>query len=285
MPLVVTACQIAPDVERPGRLEPLESAVRAAVAGGARLVVLPELAASGCCFATAREVAAASEGPDGPTATLLRRLTAELDVVVVCGYAERTDGLPFNSALVADRGEVVGNYRKVHLWDEEVTWFAAADQPPLVVDTRVGRLGVMICYDLEFPEWPRLAAQLGAQVLAVPANWPLKPRPAEQPAIEVAKAQAVAAAYGVHVIVADRCGAERGTDWVGGSLVCDRTGYLIAGPATAPGSLAVPTTVSARLDPATAVTKRLSPHNDALTDRRPELYREPTRVARRASPA
>lgn len=281
MSLVVSACQIAPDVERPPRVEPLEAAVRDAADAGAGLVVLPELAASGSCFRSPEEAAAASEDQDGATATLLRRLTAELGVVVVCGYAERAQGRPFNSAMVVDRGDVVGNYRKVHLWGEEADFFAAAAEPPLVVQTSVGRLGVMVCYDLEFPEWPRMAAQAGAEILTVPANWPLYPRPAGQFAIEVAKAQAAAAAYGVHVVVADRCGVERGTDWVGGSLICANTGYLLSGPATVPGERAVPAVLTARIEPSAAISKTLGPYNDAFGDRRPELYLEGLRAGSR----
>jgi hypothetical protein len=76
----------------------------------------------------------------------------------------------------------------------------------------------------------------------------------------------------VHVVVADRCGRERGVDWVGGSLVCASTGYLLAGPATAPDAVATRAVLTAQLDPAAARDKSLGPRNDALGDRRPGLY-------------
>ena len=68
-------------------------------------------------------------------------------------------------------------YRKAHLWDGERFMFAAGAGAPPVVDTRLGRVATMICYDLEFPEWVRLPALHGAQLLSAPVNWPAHPTP------------------------------------------------------------------------------------------------------------
>ncbi len=86
------------------------------------------------------------------------------------------------------------------------------------------------------------------------------------------KAQAAAGTYRVHVVVADRCGAERGVDWTGGSLICGADGYLRAGPATVPGEVARPAVLVADVDPAIARDKSLGLYNDTVTDRRPDLY-------------
>jgi predicted amidohydrolase len=268
----VAAVQVSADVDGPRDEAALVTAVRGAAEAGAELVVLPELALSGSCFADADEALSRAEAADGPTVALVRALSAELGIVVVAGFPLAADQATYNCAVIADRGAVLGVYRKVHLWDGEHRGFVPGSGPPLVVDTHLGRVGVMVCYDLEFPEWGRMAVQAGAQLLAVPVNWPLLPRPEGVPAIEVAKAQAVAAAYGVHVVVADRCGTERGVDWVGGSLVCDRTGYLLAGPATAPGETAAPTMVLADVDLPSADDKQVSAFNNLLSDRRPDLY-------------
>lgn len=270
--VTVAAVQLSADVDGPRDEAALAAAVAEAANAGARLVVLPELALAGSCFADADEARSRAEPADGPTVGLLRQLSRELDIVVVAGFPLAAETSTHNAAVIVDRGDVLGIYRKVHLWDGERRGFTPGSEPPLVVDTHLGRVGVMVCYDLEFPEWARMAAQAGAQLLAVPVNWPLLPRPDGVPAIEVAKAQAVAAAYGVHVVVADRCGLERGVSWVGGSLVCDRTGYLLAGPATAPGETATPTTVLADVDLAAADDKQVSEVNHLLGDRRPDLY-------------
>lgn len=273
--VTVAAVQVSADVDGPRDEAALAAAVGRAADAGARLVVLPELALAGSCFADPDEARSRAEPDDGPTVRLVRRLSRDLGIVLVAGFPLAADGSAYNAAVIADRGEVLGLYRKVHLWGGESRGFVPGSGPPLVVDTQVGRVGVMVCYDLEFPEWGRMAVQSGAQLLAVPVNWPLLPRPDGVPAIEVAKAQAVAAAYGVHVVVADRCGPERGVTWVGGSLVCDRTGYLLAGPATMPGETAAPTMVLADVDLAAADHKQVSDLNHLLGDRRPDLYTEP----------
>ncbi|MCO1653699.1 nitrilase-related carbon-nitrogen hydrolase [Pseudonocardia humida] len=273
--LTVAACQV-PARLGTGDTTELVSAVREAAARGARLVVLPELAVCGYAFADAAEARAAAEPLDGPTVALLRDLSAELGCVLVAGLAERgADGAVHNSAVLVEAGRLRASYRKVHLWGREPELFRAGHEPPPVVETAVGRVALMICYDLEFPEWVRIAAQAGAEVVAVPANWPWLARPDGERPLEVLRAQAAAGAYRVHVVVADRCGPERGVDWIGGSVVCAATGYLLAGPATATGATAARTVLTAELDPAAARDKSLGPHNDALADRRPALYGEP----------
>ncbi|OZM80174.1 nitrilase-related carbon-nitrogen hydrolase [Pseudonocardia sp. MH-G8] len=272
MGVVVAACQIPVHLGS-GDSAPLVAAVREAAGRGARLVVLPELAVCGYVFRDAAEARAAAQDLDGPTVSLLRELSRELGLVLVCGFAELApDGPVHNSAVLVEDGQVRACYRKAHLWDRETQLFRAGDEPPPVVRTALGRVAVMICYDLEFPEWVRLAAEAGAEIVAVPVNWPLLPRPAGEHALEVVKARAAAGTYRVHVVVADRCGRERGVDWVGGSLVCASTGYLLAGPATAPDAVATRAVLTAQLDPAVARDKSLGPFNDARGDRRPDRY-------------
>jgi predicted amidohydrolase len=268
----VAAAQVAADVTRAPTAERLVEAVRAAAAEGADLVVLPELAPSGCCFRDADEAWAAGEPLDGPSVSALRRVSRELPVTVVAGVALREGDLLSNAAVVVQDGDVLGVYRKSHLWSEEKLFFTPADEGPLLVTTRCGVVAVLICYDLEFPELVRIAAEAGADIVTVPANWPVINHPPDQPAIEVVKAQAVAAYYGVYVVVADRCGDERGTRWVGGTSIIAPTGYLLAGPATAPGDRAREAVLWADIDPAAAGDKSLGAYNDRLLDRRELLY-------------
>jgi predicted amidohydrolase len=275
--VVVAVCQIDGVAAREDPAV-IRDAVARAGARGARLVVLPELAACGGVLTTPEQARAAAEPIDGPTVALLAELSTQHACVVVAGLAERGDGTQtHNAAVVLDHGVLLATYRKVHLWGAEKCAFEPGDQPPAVVDTSAGRVGVMVCYDLEFPEWVRLAAEGGADVLAVPVNWPLRAAGDPQRPFEVVKAQAAAVTYRVNVAVADRCGAEAGVDWYGGSLLCDVDGRLLAGPACAVGpdlgdGMARPTVLVAELDLAAARDKRLGPFNDALGDRRPELY-------------
>ncbi len=274
---LVAVCQVDGVAAREDRTV-LSRAVAEAVSRGARLVVLPELAACGGVITTPEQARAAAEPLDGPTVALCADLSAEHACVVVVGLAEAgPGGVVHNTAVVLDRGVLVSAYRKVHLWGLEKHAFEPGSLRPPVVQTSAGRLGVMICYDLEFPEWVRLAAEAGAEVLAVPANWPLRSEGDPQRPFEVVKAQAAAVTYRVGIAVADRCGAEAGVDWYGGSLVCDVDGNLVAGPACGPGADAAagparPTVLTARVDLRAARDKRLGPVNDALGDRRADLY-------------
>lgn len=272
MRMKAAACQIPADVARPVASH-AEAAVREAVATGARLVVLPEQALSGCRFADADEARAAAETLDGPTVSLFRSLSAELDCVLVAGFTEQGAGSQIhNSAVLVDRGEVVDTYRKVHLWGEEARWFTPGDRAPRAVETSVGRVASLICYDLEIPEWVRLAALDGADVIAAPCNWPLLPRPRGERPLEVIRAQASAGTNKVYVVAADRCGIERGQEWIGGSCIVDASGYLLAGPATAEGDPATAVVLTADLDLTVPRDKRLDTFNDAFADRRPDLY-------------
>jgi predicted amidohydrolase len=234
------------------------------------VIVLPELASSGYVFRDRDEAALLAEPLDGPAVSQWGELAADLGVVVVAGLCERgEDGAVFNSAVVLGESGLRAAYRKVHLWDTEKLVFTAGDAaPPVVTVAGQVRLGVLICYDLEFPEWVRVPALAGAQLLCVPTNWPRFPRPAGQRPIEVVRAQAAASVNRMFVAACDRVGAERGVDWVGGSVIVDADGWPLAGPA--PGDDELLLSADCRLGD--AVDKATSDRNDVFADRRTDLY-------------
>ena len=243
-------------------------AIEDAAAAAASLVVLPELSDTGYVMHGPEE--AASLADHEGTLEAWCAAAARLGVVVVGGLCVAGGGGALrNAAAVVDPGGVRALYWKAHLWDAEPDLFAAGGEPPPVVDTAAGRVAVVVCYDLELPEWVRKAAEAGAEILAAPVNWPrvLDPPAGERP-VEVVKAQAAAATNGLWVVVADRCGPERGVDWVGGSVVVDPDGYPVAGPAGG----GEPALLLAEIDPARARDKSLGARNDRFADRRPELY-------------
>ncbi|MFI7384644.1 nitrilase-related carbon-nitrogen hydrolase [Streptomyces sp. NPDC049813] len=248
-----------------------EAAVEAAADAGARVLVLPELANSGYVFADAAEARALAEPVDGPTVTAWSAAARRRGVTLVAGLAELdADGLVRNSAVVIDAtGTLRAVYRKAHLFGTEKDFFVPGDErPPVVAVEGVGRIGVMICYDLEFPEWVRLAALAGTELLCAPVNWPLFPRPAGERPAEAVRVQADAAVNRMYVAACDRVGDERGVRWTGGSLITDPDGFPLAGHTPA----ADPTLLLAACDLDRARDKRLGPHNNVFTDRRPELY-------------
>ena len=271
---VIAVAQLAITVAEPdANRQAAADAVAEAAAAGARLVVLPELCDSGYVFDSAAP-AQEARGLAAPAAgnTTLRhwhQLAGRHRLIIVGGFCELgADGRLYNSAALVDASGTRAVYRKAHLWDNEKLVFTPGDAAPPVVDTEVGRVAVMVCYDLEFPEWARLAALDGADLIAAPVNWPgYTWPPGERPA-EVLKAQAEAALNGVFVAVADRCRTERGVSWISGSLIAGQDGYPLAGPVLADR----PAVLTAACDLPRARDKRVSGHNDLLADRRPELY-------------
>ncbi|MCU1529853.1 MAG: Nitrilase/cyanide hydratase and apolipoprotein N-acyltransferase [Frondihabitans sp.] len=245
------------------------AAIEAAAAAGAALVVLPELCSSGYRFADATEAARAAEPVPGPTTERWAALATGLGVVVVGGVCERDDaGRLRNSVVVVDAAGVRAVYRKLHLWGSERELFVAGDAPAPVVETAVGRIGLAVCYDLWFPEQTRGLALSGAEILAVPANLTDGPRQPGLPHLDVIAAIATAHLNRVHVVLADRCGEERGESWLGAAAVVDASGRLLAGPpAGDDAALAL-----ADVDLAAACDKRWGDHNDLMADRRPDCY-------------
>jgi predicted amidohydrolase len=268
---VVAACQLSLAVGDPdGNLAAAAAAVGSAAAAGAGLVVLPELCDSGYVFTGAAEARAlASPADESPALRHWHDLAARHHIVIVGGFCELgPDGRLYNSAALVDASGVRAVYRKAHLWDAEKLVFTPGGGTPPVVDLPAGRVGVMVCYDLEFPEWVRQAALAGADLIAAPVNWPLAPRPAAERPSEVVKVQAGAAVNGVFIVVADRCGTERGVAWVGGSLIAGPDGYPLAGPVLADE----PALLAADCDLAQARDKHINSRNDLFADRRPGLY-------------
>ncbi|WP_328498658.1 hydrolase [Streptomyces sp. NBC_00414] len=275
-------------------------AVRRALADGADIVVLPELVTSGYVFETAEEARTTAITVEDPFFTELSALLAGTRGVVVLGFCQDAGDTLYNSAAVVDASGVRAVYRKTHLWDRETLFFTPGDRTPPVVDTAHGRIGVLICYDLEFAEMPRRLALAGADLIAVPTNWPLVEHPAGQYPAEIIQAQSAARANGVFIACADRSGVERGQQWTQGTAVIDQYGWLTS-TASAPSAASTAATApsaaseaasapSAASDAASASEQRavadlflhlsrdkaLSPHNDLLGDRRPDIYTQET---------
>ncbi|GII59364.1 hypothetical protein Pth03_77530 [Planotetraspora thailandica] len=244
------------------------AAVAEAVAAGARLVVLPELVNSGYVFAGAAEARTLAEPADGPTVSEWVRLARAHDLIIVGGFCELLDGRLHNSQAMVDAGGLRAVYRKAHLWDAEQDVFVPGDGPAPVVDTDFGRIAMMVCYDLEFPEWVRSVGLAGADLLAVSTNWPASPVPAGERPVLLAHAQVAAASNRMYVAVADRCSAERGVGWVCGSSIMGPRGYPLAGPVLEDR----PAVLVADCDTGAARDKAVGPRNHVHRDRRPDLY-------------
>jgi predicted amidohydrolase len=249
------------------------AAIRAAVDDGADVIVLPELITSGYVFESGEEVAAVALPAEHAVFAAWAAEAARGGAVVIGGFPERAPaGKVYNSAAVVSGDGVIGVYRKCHLWDREKLWFTPGDVPPRVFDTPHGRIGVVVCYDLEFPEMTRTLGLAGAALIAVPTNWPLNERPDGEHIPEVMVGMAAARVNRVFIACADRAGVERGQEWNQGTSIIDLDGWVIAaqtgiGPA------------AADVDLTRTRSKGYSGLADAFGDRRPELYGAVSRPA------
>ncbi|MCE3025449.1 carbon-nitrogen hydrolase [Salinicola sp. DM10] len=225
--------------------------VRELAAQGAELVLLQELHATHYfCQCEDAELFDLAEPLDGPTSQALAELARELDIVIVGSIFERrAAGVYHNTAVVMDRTKGrVGHYRKMHIPDDpgfyEKFYFTPGDgderQGFEPIDTSVGRLGVLVCWDQWYPEAARLMALAGADLLLYPTaiGWHPPDDQAEKQRQKDAWTliqRAHGVANGLPVVVANRVGHEPdlakvsdGIDFWGGSFICGPQGELLA---------------------------------------------------------
>ncbi|MBK1690677.1 carbon-nitrogen hydrolase [Ectothiorhodospira mobilis] len=222
-------------------------ALRTAARQGAQLGILQELH-TGPYFCQTEDTALfdRAEPIPGPTTEALGALAAELGMVIVASLFERrAAGLYHNTAVVLDAdGRLAGRYRKMHIPDDpgyyEKFYFTPGDLGFDPVDTRVGRLGVLVCWDQWFPEAARLMALAGAEILIYPTaiGWNPQDEPDEQARqreawITVQRGHAVA--NGLPLAACNRVGFEpdpsgvtAGSRFWGSSFVCGPQGEFLA---------------------------------------------------------
>jgi len=200
-----------------------------AVHDGANLIVLPELANTGYTFETRAEAYAHAETLDeGPSIKTWRAFAREHQVYLVAGFAER-DGLKlYDSAVLFGPDGLLGHYRKAHLWNQEKLWFSPGDLGFPVFETPIGRIGLMICWDVWFPEVPRLLALQGADIICSLNNWVWTPPPLFDASGRcMASYLTITAAHvnNVYIAAANRIGSERGGRFLGCSLIAGTNGW------------------------------------------------------------
>jgi N-carbamoylputrescine amidase len=218
--------------------------IRDAASRGAGVVCLPELFRTE--YFCQREDAALfdlAEPVPGPTTEALAAVAREASVVVIGSVFERrAPGVYHNTAVVLDAdGRIAGRYRKMHIPDDplfyEKFYFTPGDLGFVAVDTRVGRIGTLVCWDQWYPEGARLTALQGADVLFYPTaiGWHPKEK-AEFGARQLSAWQTIqrshAIANGVYVAAVNRVGHEgapdAGLEFWGASFVADPFGVVIA---------------------------------------------------------
>lgn len=218
--LIIGLVQQSCSAERQANIDKSVAGIREAAAQGAQLVVLQELHA-GLYFCQSEETAVfeQAEPIPGPATEVFSALAKELGLVIVTSLFERrAPGLYHNTAVVLEKdGTIAGRYRKMHIPDDpgyyEKFYFTPGDLGFTPVDTSVGRLGVLVCWDQWYPEAARLMALAGAELLIYPTAIGYDPADTEEEKqrqreawITVQRGHAVA--NGIPVVSVNRVGFE-----------------------------------------------------------------------------
>lgn len=244
-PLNIGIIQHACTADTAANLQKTMAEIRAAAQQGAQLIVLQELH-RGLYFCQQEQVEAfdLAETIPGPSTQALGGLAKELGVVIVASlFEKRATGLHHNTAVVLEKdGSIAGKYRKMHIPDDpgfyEKFYFTPGDLGFNPIQTSVGKLGVLVCWDQWFPEAARLMAMAGAELLIYPTaiGWNPEDDAAEQDRqreawITVQRGHAIA--NGVPVVSVNRVGHEAdpaggaGIDFWGNSFVTGPQGEFL----------------------------------------------------------
>lgn len=234
-----------------------------AVRMGARLVVFPECMNSGYLFDDAEHCRKIAEPISGRYVAALADLCREHGILIASGFTELDEesGKVFNSGLLLDaQGRLVAHYHKQFLATHDQNWFSVGERGCPVVDTELGRLGLLICFDGRIPEIARSLALQGADVILDMANFF---------AMDQADMWVPARAYenGTWIVAATKAGVERSIYYPGGSMIVAPDGEVKARVPNDSHGVAVADIVVDR-----ARDKRWFLFGDRMADRLPEAY-------------
>jgi predicted amidohydrolase len=228
---------------------------------GADLLVLPELCNSGYNFQSAEQAWSTSETiEDSLFVAYLASLCQRLDCHVVSGLNERDGDYLYNSAVLVSPEGYVGKYRKLHLFMNEKDYFQPGDAGLPVFDIGLCRVGILVCFDWQFPEVWRVLALEGADVICHPANLVL-------PGLAQRAVPIHALTNRVYTVTANRTGTEGELTFTGMSTLANPGGEVLV-QASAGGEEAGLVEVDITL----ARDKQVTARNHIFADRRPELY-------------
>jgi len=251
-------------------LEKIHNRLIETTSAGAILTVFPECTTTGYCFDSFEEAMECAQPLDGDSVKQVCQMCADLKTSTVFGFLERGDNnLLYNSvALITAATGLAGSYRKVHLpflgVDRFTTSGNCADAVFAADDLNVG---LNICYDSSFPEAARSLALAGADLIALPTNWPPG---SGRVADFIPNARALE--NNVYYMSVNRVGTERGFEFIGKSKICDPKGGVLASADHADEEI-----LYATIDPAQARQKHLvavpGQHEvHRFNDRQPSTY-------------
>ncbi|WP_019121159.1 nitrilase family protein [Brevibacillus massiliensis] len=244
-----------------------------AVTNGANLVVFPELATTGYVFHDRKEAFAhAQPAQGGEIVSTWEDFCRQKNIYLSGSLVERDGENLYNTAVLIGPNGYIGKYRKTHLWDRDKLFFTPGNLGFPVFETELGRIGMLICWDVWFPETFRILAVQGADLICTLNNWVYTPGPLFDEigrCMPVYHSMSAAQANGVYIAAANRVGTERDAKFLGNSVIVGPNGWPIE-----IADSEQETMLSAEIDLANSRRKHWTSLNDILTDRRKDLYDE-----------
>ena len=246
-----------------------------AVENGANLIVLPELTNTGYLFANRQDAFDHAQSiPDGPSLQAWIGFAHHHQVYLVAGLVEQDDMQLFDTAVLLGPDGYIGKYRKAHLWNQEKLWFTPGDIGFPVFETPIGRIGLLICWDIWFPEVPRLLTQQGADIICSLNNWVWTPPPlfdATGKCMASYLTMTAAHVNDVFIAAANRIGQEQDARYLGCSLIAGTNGWPIGTVAPADEQVIIYADIDLSAARSAPIWNSL---NDLYRDRRVDVYEQ-----------
>ena len=273
----IAAVQMNPRImQKRVNLDKILVEVKAAASDGYDLIVFSECAVTGYVFSSREEAMPFMETIPGPSTDELTDCCKYLGVFVIAGLLEIDVDRCFNTAVLIGPEGLIGKYRKNHLPFLGIDRFIdPGDKPFEVYKTPIGNIGLHICYDCNFPESARVMTLLGADILALPTNWP---EGRERVVKYVLNTRAFE--NKVHLVAVDRVGEERGTKFIGNSKIIDAWGDTLIQANSDDEQIIYAEVNLADARQKHIVFKAGEFEIDLVGDRRPELYGEIAKAGR-----
>ncbi|MCB8877978.1 carbon-nitrogen hydrolase family protein [Acidisoma silvae] len=256
-----SALQMQPaSCDKQANIERIKQAAAAARQVGSGLLVAPEMSITG--YAIWDQLSQMAEPRDGFMTQSLTAMARALNIAIVAGMPERAGQDIYNTAVCALPSGQLHFYRKCHLFGpDEIRGFRAGEALSPTFEIDGVKAGMLVCYDVEFPEWARALALTGAQLFIVPTALP---KVITNDRVSRLMIPARALENHVMVIYAGLCGSENGLDYQGGSCIVGSDGADLA--RAGKGEALLTADIGSKVPGAE--------HGDPyLHDRRPALYR------------
>jgi len=224
MTLTIALAQLKGNLyDKPLNIERAISTMEECKEKGADLVLFPELFLSGYSIQDRIELEEMAERVDGESIQMFREKAKEIGIGVILGFAEKSGSHFYNSAAFIEKtGKLKGVYRKIHIFNKEQELFSAGEDCP-VFETELGRIAIMMTFDLEFPELARIYAIHGAEIIMV-LNAHQVPFEAHQQLYLRTRALE----NQIFIAAANRVGLEKSTLFFGESAVVSPDGNFVA---------------------------------------------------------